>query len=150
MQAVGRAELEDVARRIVEAEIDAVTVCFLNAYINPSNESTARDLLQALLPAGTTISTSSQLLPQIQEYERTSTTVINAYLRPIIERYVTALEARLQRLGIRVPLMIMQSSGGVLPGAEAGRNPVTIIESARPPAWSGRSASRRCTASATS
>jgi N-methylhydantoinase A/oxoprolinase/acetone carboxylase beta subunit/N-methylhydantoinase B/oxoprolinase/acetone carboxylase alpha subunit len=129
VQAVGRAELEEVARRIVEAEVDAVAVCFLNAYINPSNETTARDLLQELLPAGTTISISSQLLPQIQEYERTSTTVINAYLRPIIERYVTALEARLQRLGIRAPLMIMQSSGGVLPGAEAGRNPVTIIES---------------------
>lgn len=129
LQAVDRAELEDVARRIVEAEVGAVAVCFLNAYINPSNERTARDFLREALPADTTVSTSSQLLPQIQEYERTSTTVINAYLRPIIERYVTALEARLRRLGIRAPLMIMQSSGGVLPGAEAGRNPVTIIES---------------------
>ncbi len=68
-------------------------------------------------------------MPQIQEYERTSTTVVNAYIRPVIERYARRLDDRLKTIGITVPLNIMQSNGGVLPGELAARKPIFIIES---------------------
>ena len=122
------AELETVAARIEAERVDAVAVCFINSYVNPSNEDAACDFLARRLP-GISVSSSTQLLPQINEYERTSTTVVNAYIRPVVERYVVSLERRLQRMGIRAPLMIMQSSGGLLPGEAAGKNPVCIIES---------------------
>lgn len=121
--------LDSVAARVIESDVKAVALCFINAYINPEHEIAAERRLREHLPDDITISTSSQLLPQIQEYERTSTTVINAYLRPVIEQYVQALERRLRRMGIVAPLMIMQSSGGILPGELAGKNPVYIIES---------------------
>lgn len=127
--AVDNAVLDTIAQRLIEVEVEAVALCFINAYLNPANEIAAQERLRARLPAPVTVSASSQLLPQIQEYERTSTTVINAYLRPIIERYVAALEQRLESIGIRAPLMIMQSSGGIIPGRLAGENPVHIIES---------------------
>ncbi|MDP6342096.1 MAG: hydantoinase/oxoprolinase family protein, partial [Alphaproteobacteria bacterium] len=116
------------ADRLTEESIQAVAICFINANINAAHEEAATRYLQERLPE-LSISISTQLLPQIQEFERTSTTVINAYLRPVVERYVTMLSQRIQDIGIKVPLMIMQSSGGVLPGPLAGANPVYIIES---------------------
>ena len=126
--ALDLAELESVARRIAAERVDAVAVCFINSYVNPAHENAACEFLARHL-SGISVSSSTQLLPQINEYERTSTTVVNAYIRPVVERYVVSLERRLQHMGIRAPLMIMQSSGGLLPGAAAGRNPVNIIES---------------------
>jgi N-methylhydantoinase A len=122
------ADLERVAQRIGREGVDAVAICFINAYANPAHETAAADALAARLP-GVSVSTSTQLLPQINEYERTSTTVVNAYIRPVVERYVSSLAQRLARMGIRAPLMIMQSSGGLLPGDQAARNPAYIIES---------------------
>ena len=120
--------LRRIAGRLHEEGVEAVAVCFINSYVNPENELQARRRLQDLLP-GVPISASAQLLPQIQEYERTSTTVVNAYVRPVVETYVTSLEARMRRIGVTVPLTIMQSNGGVLPAGLAAENPVCIIES---------------------
>lgn len=120
--------LKEVAATLKDEGVDAVAVCFLNAYANPGNETAAVETLSRCLP-GVSVSASTQLLPQINEYERTSTTVVNAYIRPVVERYVSSLEERLQRLRINAPLMIMQSSGGLLPGALVARNPVYIIDS---------------------
>ena len=120
--------LRRIARRLREEGVEAVAVCFVNSYVNPENELKARRRLQDLLPE-VPISASAQLLPQIQEYERTSTTVVNAYVRPVVETYVTSLEARMRRIGVTVPLTIMQSNGGVLPAGLAAENPVCIIES---------------------
>ena len=120
--------LDAIADRLVEEGIQAVAICFINAHVNAVHEEAATRYLQERLPA-ISISTSTQLLPQIQEFERTSTTVINAYLRPVVESYVTALSERIRDIGIKVPLMIMQSNGGVLPGPLVGANPVYIIES---------------------
>jgi N-methylhydantoinase A len=125
---VDESSLAEVAQSIDREGIDAVAVCFINAYVNPENEAAAVRYLRTRLP-DVSISASSQLLPQIQEYERTSTTVVNAYLRPVVGRYIAALEKRLARIGIEVPLMIMQSSGGALPGRLAAENPIYIIES---------------------
>jgi N-methylhydantoinase A len=120
--------LAAIGERILAEGIEAVAICFINAYANPAHEAEAAALLQRRFPA-LSISVSTQLLPQIQEYERTSTTVVNAYIRPVVERYVGSLGERMARLGLTVPLLFMQSSGGVLPAALVAKNPVTIIES---------------------
>lgn len=120
--------LDRIAERLRAERMEAVAVCFINSYVNPENELEARRQLQDLLPE-VPISASAQLLPRIQEYERTSTTVVNAYVRPVVETYVNSLEARMRRIGVTVPLTIMQSNGGVLPAGLAAENPVCIIES---------------------
>ena len=120
--------LDRLAERLIEEEIEAIAICFVNSYVNPENELEAMQRLQLRL-AGIPVSASAQLLPQILEYERTSTTVVNAYIRPVVETYVTALVRRMRGIGVEVPLTIMQSSGGVLPAELAAANPVYIIES---------------------
>ncbi len=122
------AALERVAQAIEREGVQAIAVCFINSYANPAHEAAAARYLAQRL-SGVSVSASTQLLPQINEYERTSTTVINAYIRPVVERYVQSLTKRLERLRIRAPLMIMQSSGGLLPGPLVAANPVYIIES---------------------
>jgi N-methylhydantoinase A len=128
LQPVDEAELEDVAKKLEAEGVASVAICFINAYVNGENEAKAVGFLKRRLP-GLPISASSQLLPQIQEYERTSTTVVNAYVRPVAERYIGSLLERMRRLGIHCDLMIMQSSGGGVPAAVAAQNPITIIES---------------------
>jgi len=128
IEAVDLAALEGIADSLRAEGITAIAVCFINSYVNSHNEEVAAEYLQRRLP-DISISTSTQLLPQIQEYERTSTTVINAYIRPVVEGYLRALSERMTRLGIGVPLLIMQSSGGVLPAPLVSANPVYIIES---------------------
>lgn len=117
-----------IATAIEQCGVDAIAVCFINSYANPANEQAAAEFFSTRLPT-VSVSASTQLLPQINEYERTSTTVINAYIRPVVERYVKSLDKRLRRLRISAPLMIMQSSGGLLPGPLVAKNPVYIIES---------------------
>jgi len=121
-------ELEATAAQIEREGIASVAVCFINSYVNAENESAAVAFLRKRLP-GVSISASTQLLPQIQEYERTSTTVVNAYVRPVAERYLDSLLKRLADIGINCDLMIMQSSGGCVPGVIAAQNPVYIVES---------------------
>ncbi len=75
------------------------------------------------------ISVSSDILPEIKEYPRTSTTVINAYVQPVVRAYITALDARLRELGIEAPLQLMQSNGGLASAAFAAESPAHIIES---------------------
>ncbi|MDC0986242.1 hydantoinase/oxoprolinase family protein [Alphaproteobacteria bacterium] len=128
LQPLDVAGLDAIAERIVADNIEAVAICFINAYVNADHENAAMAHLQKRLP-NTPISTSSQLLPQIQEFERTSTTVVNAYLRPVVEHYVSTLSDRIREIGVTAPLMIMQSNGGVLPASLVGANPVYIIES---------------------
>lgn len=128
LQPLNLAELDAIAERIEAEAIEAVAICFINAYVNGEHENAAMRHLQERLPE-TPISTSSQLLPQIQEFERTSTTVVNAYLRPVVEHYVGTLSDRIRDIGVTAPLMIMQSNGGVLPAPLVGANPVYIIES---------------------
>jgi N-methylhydantoinase A len=117
-----------VAGQCAAAGVDAVAICFINAFVNPVHEEAAAALFRRDFP-DLPVTVSSELVPQIQEYERTSTTVVNAYIRPVIERYARRLEQRLETLGITVPLNIMQSNGGVLSADIAARKPIFIIES---------------------
>jgi N-methylhydantoinase A/oxoprolinase/acetone carboxylase beta subunit len=105
-------ELERVRRRLRELAPEAVAVCLLHAYAYPEHEER---LAAALADLGVPVSLSSRVLPEFREYERTCATVLNAYLGPILGRYLDSWEARLPG----VPLFLQQSNGGFLPGARA-------------------------------
>jgi N-methylhydantoinase A len=107
-------------RQLLQAGVDAVAVCYLHAYRDPSHELATRQYVETRLPAAY-ISLSSEVLPQIKEYERVCTTVVNAYVGPTLSRYLTHLAARLQAAGYRGDVLIMQSHGGVAPLADAAR-----------------------------
>ena len=100
--------------------VDSVAVCYLHAYRDPAHEQATRDALTKHLPDAY-VSLSSEVLPQIKEYERVSTTVVNAYVGPILERYLTRLAERLGDAGYTGTLLIILSHGGVTPVAEAVR-----------------------------
>jgi N-methylhydantoinase A len=105
---------------LLQAGVDAVAVCYLHAYRDPSHELATRRYVETRLPDAY-LSLSSEVLPQIKEYERVCTTVVNAYVGPTLSRYLTHLADRLQVAGYRRDVLIMQSHGGVTPLADAAR-----------------------------
>ncbi|WP_238365716.1 hydantoinase/oxoprolinase family protein [Mesobacterium pallidum] len=121
-------ELETLIDTIAGAEVDAVAVCFLHAHVNPAHEAQVAERLRARLP-GAFISVSSEVLPEIREYERTSTTVANAYIGPVVARYLRSLSDRLRAAGQDGPLKMMQSSGGVQQIETIIAKPATVVES---------------------
>jgi len=100
--------------------VDAVAVCYLHAYRDADHELATRRYLETRLPEAY-ISLSSEVLPQIKEYERVCTTVVNAYVGPVLSGYLHRLAERLQSAGYRGDVLIMQSHGGVAPLADATR-----------------------------
>jgi N-methylhydantoinase A len=122
----------DEVRRIAETlraeNIESVAICFLHAFTNPANERVAGELLRQLLP-GVAISLSSDVLPQIKEYERSSTTVINAYVKPLTVGYLGRLEQGLAHDGFAARLQIMLSNGGIASSQTAAEFPVRLVES---------------------
>ncbi len=121
------ASLEAAIAAVRSAEVEAVAVCLINAFANPVHEQRIGARLRAELP-GTFISLSTEVLPQIREYERTSTTVINAYVGPPVKLYLGAMIERLASAGVRGRLLVMQSSGGMLSAAAALERPAQIVE----------------------
>jgi N-methylhydantoinase A len=124
------------------AEVGAVAVCYLHAYRDPRHERLTRAALARALPRAY-VSLSSEVLPQIKEYERVCTTVVNAYVGPILSEYLARLGRRLAEAGYREPVLVMQSHGGVAPIAEAARLAAGAVLSG--PAG-GVAASRYCAA----
>ncbi|MBT6273080.1 MAG: hydantoinase/oxoprolinase family protein [Chromatiales bacterium] len=120
------AAVEAAAYRFREAGIEALAIAFLHAYVNPVHEERARVLVRAVMPE-IDISTSAEVLPEVREYERTSTTALNAYLTPVVNRYLGALEEALSHHG--TDLRIMQSNGGIMSAARTRARPVNMIES---------------------
>ena len=121
------ASLEAAIAAVRSAEVEAVAVCLINAFANPVHEQRIGARLRAELP-GTFISLSTEVLPQIREYERTSTTVINAYVGPPVKFYLGAMIERLASAGVRGRLLVMQSSGGMLSAEAALERPAQIVE----------------------
>ena len=115
------------AGRIRDAGIESVAVCYLHSFANPDHERRTGEILREMLP-GAFISLSVDVLPQKLEYERTSTTVINAYVGPPVERYVRSMVAQVESAGIGGRLMVMQSSGGILDADAVVANPARIVE----------------------
>jgi len=121
----------DVARAIEKLRgegVEAIAVCLIHSYVNPVHEQLVKKVAARVAPS-VTLCVSSEVLPEIKEYERTSTTVINAYVRPIVERYLSSLTAELTRLGVEAPLLLMQSNGGLTTARAAALTPGNIIES---------------------
>src|SRR5258708_36529818 len=125
--ALDRAEVESVVDRLVADGVDAISVCLLHSYANPSHERMIKEIVTARAP-GMVISISSEVLPEIKEYERTSTTAINSYVKPIVGRYLESLIADLNRIEVKAPLLLMQSNGGVTPAKAPARVPCNNIE----------------------
>ncbi|HWI77968.1 MAG TPA: hydantoinase/oxoprolinase family protein [Ramlibacter sp.] len=122
------ARLADVARQLQAQKVESVAVCFLHSYRNAEHERKAAAFLARVAPA-VPVSCSCDISPEIREYERTSTTVINAYLQPIVERYLVRLQARLHEMGFRGAFQLMLSSGLLTTVERAQRLPVRLIES---------------------
>jgi N-methylhydantoinase A len=122
------ASLEPVLEVLRREEISSVAICLLHSYANSSHERAVAQAVRDALPA-VAISVSSDILPEIKEYPRTSTTVINAYVQPVVRAYITALDARLRALGIEARLQLMQSNGGLGSASFAADLPAHIIES---------------------
>jgi N-methylhydantoinase A len=122
---------EDAARavrRLLDERVEAIAVCLLHAYANPVHEQLLKDVIQRLAP-DLPCAISSEVLPEIREYERTSTTVIDAYVQPVVRRYLRSLQHHLEAAGARSPLLLMQSNGGLMTARSAAEAPVHIVES---------------------
>jgi N-methylhydantoinase A len=132
--------LDDAIAGIKKSGATSVAVCFLHSYLNPVHELAAVERLAQALP-GISISRSSDVLPQIKEYERVSTTIVNAYVEPIVRRYLTNLEARLTEASFKGSLFVVLSHGGMAPVEEASRLAAGTVLSG--PAG-GMSGGRRC------
>jgi len=127
VEPLDEAAVEQVARRLAVEGVEAVAVCFLNSFANPAHEQRAGEILRRILPR-CFVTLSVDLLPQIREYERTSSTVINAYVGPPVKRYLEALLSGLSRQGLCAKLLIMQSSGGLINAQAVVDKPAQIIE----------------------
>ena len=112
-----------IGRRLAEDGVEAVAICFLHSYANPAHERRAAEILSRFLPDAV-ITTSSEVLPEYREYERFSTTALNAYVAPRMRRYLSELGNRLASSGFSAPLSIMTSNGGTLPAQRVESMPV--------------------------
>ena len=120
-----RAALRESLAR-VNGQIDSVAVCFLNSYLAPEHEQEAARLLKEIYP-GRHISLSSELWPEIREYERAMVAVLNAYVQPVLTRYLRALQTDARAIGMNTRLYITQSNGGVMSAATAEEKPVRTL-----------------------
>jgi N-methylhydantoinase A len=129
LRPLDEAQARQIARSLAEQGVESVAVSFLHAYVDGRHERRMVQILREYLPASVYISASSQILPEIREYERTSTAVVNAYIGPIVRHYVESLAARLRDCGVRAPLQIMQSNGGTMSASATASRPACIVES---------------------
>ena len=113
---------------LLKEGVEAIAVCLLNSFANPAHELAIKQIIEKKAP-GLPYSISYEVLPEIKEYERTSTTVINAYVMPIVATYLRALRKGLDAAGIPARLLLMQSNGGLTTDRAAAEKPMNIIES---------------------
>lgn len=125
---IAQDELQELVDRLREEDVESLAVCFLHAYAFSAHEREAGAFLRRALP-DVPVSLSHEILPERREYERTATTVINAYVRPLMQRYLGALRSGLGASGVDAPLLIMQSAGGLTPEKDAAVRPVFALES---------------------
>lgn len=110
-------------------QVEALTICFINSYINPAHEQRAKAIGQQIF-GDVPISISSDIVPEMQEYERTETTVINSYVRPEVARYVENLSNSLKsKMGENLHLSILRSDGGLASARASSENPVNLLMS---------------------
>ena len=120
--------LERAVEQLVADGIEAVAICFINSYRNAAHERQAEAFIKSRHP-DLPVSASYAVLPEIKEYERTSTTVVNAYLLSAMRDYLDRLEIGLRRIGVAAPIMVMTSNGGMLTARGAAEKPVMVVAS---------------------
>ncbi|MBU2499362.1 MAG: hydantoinase/oxoprolinase family protein [Proteobacteria bacterium] len=128
LKPLDREEAREVVRILVSKGVESIAVCLINSFENPAHELMIKEIIEKEAPQVST-SISYRVLPQIREYERTSTTVTNAYVKPLTGRYLSKLSDRLGSIGFEGRLFIMLSSGGITSAETAAEFPVRIIES---------------------
>src|SRR5713226_10698871 len=121
-------ELSKVSKEIIRREMESVAIAFLNSYVNPSDEIRAERILRRSGFKGH-IDISSRVDPQYREYERTSTTVVNASLAPLMSQYLRGFQNELERIGFHCAFYVMNSDGTASTLAQASKRPISIIES---------------------
>jgi len=127
-QKLDRLGVEAAARALAAEGVEAVAVCFLHSYVNPDHERIAGDIIRATLPTAY-LSLSHEILREYREFERTSTTVVNAYVGRKVGGYVRNLKRELDAIGFHGNLSIMRSNGGVMTPEVAEQRPVAMMES---------------------
>ena len=126
--ALDEAALHTVAEQARADGVAALAICFLHSFTNDAHERRAAEILSALLP-GVSISLSCEVCPELREYDRASTTIANAYVRPLMDGYLARLEEGFRAIGIAAPVLMMMSSGGLCTVEAARRFPVRLVES---------------------
>ncbi len=125
---IDRTEVEDVVDRIAEAGFESVAVGLIHSYLNPTHEELVREVLARKLPH-VAVSISSEVSPQMREYERFNTVVANAYIKPLMASYLGRLEERLRAEGVDCRIFLMHSGGGIISIQNAAEFPVRLVES---------------------
>ena len=126
LEPLAESALREIAGALAREEVGAVAVCYLHSYANPAHEEATRAILEDALP-GVFVSPSHEVVPEYREFERLTTTVLNAFIGPLLDRYLAVLEGALRRGNEAARLYIMASSGGVMPLARARRTPVQTV-----------------------
>lgn len=119
-------DLKKTVHELIEQGVESIAICFLHSYANPENERKALQAVQEVA-AGFPVSVSSEILPEFREFERMNTTVLNAYVQPRMQHYVSQLRGRLDENGVTAPLTIMQSSGGMMTDQVAASRSVNTL-----------------------
>ena len=114
--------------KLDRAGVESIAIGFLHGYANPAHEQRAREIIEAARP-DLSITLSSEVCPEIREFERLTTATANAYVRPLMARYLNNLETRLSKIGIVSPVLLMTSGGGLTTLETAARFPIRLVES---------------------
>src|SRR6185436_12999462 len=122
------AAVKALAPRLKAAGIEAIAIGYMHAYLDGAHERRTRDILAGMLP-GVSISLSSEVSPEIREYERWSTAVANAYVQPVMDRYLGRLDEALRKKGVGCPLFLITSGGGLAALETARKFPIRLVES---------------------
>ncbi|MGI9317435.1 MAG: hydantoinase/oxoprolinase family protein, partial [bacterium] len=128
LRPLARHQLAALTKTLIEEKVESIAIGFLHAHTNPSNEQKARQVLSSLLP-DIPISLSSEVCPELREYERFSTTVADAYIKPLIVDYLATTAQRLNEIGLSCPLFMVTSSGGLMEIEAAIARPIHLVES---------------------
>jgi 5-oxoprolinase (ATP-hydrolysing) len=128
LQAPDPAQVRSLVQQLVADGVESVAVCLLHSYMNPAHEQAVGELIRREFPQ-VSVTLSSDLVPEIREFERTSTTVCNAYVQPLMDRYVRQLETALAERGFEGRFYLMQSSGGTASPEMARQFPIRLLES---------------------
>jgi N-methylhydantoinase A len=130
IEPVSKDEIIEAGRFFQAEGVESVAICFLNSYRNPENERQAEAVFREAFP-DIWVTSSVSVLPEMREYERTSTTAVNAYVLPSLRRYLQRLEKGLRKIGVNAPLLVSNSNGGLATAALAEEKPVFFITSGR-------------------